>query len=311
MVESKIADMKPILLFILLIASSNCVAARPVSRQDVQTGAFRGRLYLPVPQTHSLAIVLVGGSEGQLDLADEVAPQLAAAGYAVLGVNYHDGYRPGRKLDLVPIETFTAAVHWLYRSPIKPLRVAVLGDSRGSEGAFLTGIFDPSVSAVLAFVPSSVLWGATDNDAQHHNAAWSWKGSPLDCANCKEDGSFSTWLDKLRDDAPARLQVERIHGAIFLAGSSEDAVWPSARMSQEIAGRLLRNHFAYMVTLLTYPHSSHNLLGTGPSSPTASYQYGGKTYTMNYGGTAAGTEQARNESWAAMLLFLSQVEAAN
>jgi hypothetical protein len=117
-------------------------------------------------------------------------------------------------------------------------------------------------------------------------------------------------LDRLPAEDAARLAVEKIHGAVFLAGSSEDAVWPSARMEREIADRLLAKRFGYPVTVLTYPHSSHLMLGTGPSSPTASYAYGGKVYTMNYGGTAAGTEQARNESCAAMLLFLSQVEAS-
>ena len=303
--------MKAAFLILLVAASTMCSAAvLPSPHEDVQTDAFRGRLYLPVSQKHSLAVVLIGGSEGQLDLADALAPQLAAAGYAVLGVNYHDGYRPGRKLDLVPIEMFTAAVAWLYHSKVKPSHVAVLGDSRGSEGALLTGIYDPTVSAVIAFVPSSIMWGATDNDANRHNASWSWKGSPLPCANCSGNSDFNTWLGKLDEDAAARLQVEAIHGAVFLAGSSDDSIWPSAQMAQEIDARLLRKHFAYPVTLLTYPHSSHNLLGTGPSSPTATYQYDGKSYTMNYGGTAIGTEQARNASWSSMLLFLSQLEVA-
>jgi hypothetical protein len=80
-------------------------------------------------------------------------------------------------------------------------------------------------------------------------------------------------------------------------------------MAHDIANRLLSRHFAYPVVLLTYPQSSHLLFGTGPSSPTSSYEYGGRVYTMNYGGTSLGTEQARNQSWAAMLLFLQQVEA--
>ena len=154
------------------------------------------------------------------------------------------------------------------------------------------------------------MWGATDNNATRHNASWTWKGSPLPCANCTGDGDFDTWLNKLGDDAAARIQVEGIDGAVFLAASSDDAIWPSARMAQEIDARLLRKHFAYPVVLLTFPHSSHDLLGTGPSSPTATYQYGGRSYTVNYGGTAAGTEEARNTSWASMLLFLSQVEVA-
>jgi dienelactone hydrolase len=286
-----------------------CCTLAAQSRQEVQTKEFRGRVYAPAKPSHDLAVVLIGGSEGGLQLADEIAPQLVSAGYVVLGVDYHDGWRPGRKLDLVPIETFTAAVKWLYASPFKPGKVAVIGDSRGSEGALLTGIHDPDVSAVLAFVPSSVVWGATDNDATRHHSAWSWGGQELLCANCVGDGDFGSILDKLAADAPSRLSVESIRGPVFLVGSSADAVWPSARMAHDIANRLLSRHFAYPVVLLTYPQSSHLLFGTGPSSPTSSYEYGGRVYTMNYGGTSLGTEQARNQSWAAMLLFLQQVEA--
>ena len=279
------------------------------SRQDVKTKDFRGRVYKPAGPVRKLALVLIGGSEGGLDLSDEIAPQLASAGYVVLGVDYHDGWRPGRKLDMVPIETFTEAVTWLYESAFKPSKVAVIGDSRGSEGALLTAIHDPDVSAVLAFVPSSVVWGATDNDGTRQDSAWSWGGAAVACANCGVKGDFGDLLDQLATDAPSRLAVEAIQGPVFLAASSADAVWPSARMAKEIVDRLTQHHFAYPILLLTYPHSSHLLFGTGPSSPIDSYEYGGKIYTMNYGGTSSGTEQARNQSWAAMLLFLGQVEA--
>jgi dienelactone hydrolase len=304
------ASMRHLILAFLLAACALAQAAPTVKHHDVQTKDFRGRVYEPVGVARKLAVVLIGGSEGQLDLAEEVGPQLAAQGYVVLGVDYHDGWRPGRKLDMVPVETFTAAVKWLYASPYKPAKVAVLGDSRGSEGALLTGIYEPTVSAVVVFVPSSVMWGATDNDDKKHHASWSWGGAALGCGNCVGTGDFTEVLDRLPADDPARLPVEKMHGAVFLAGSSEDEVWPSGRMEREIADRLLAKHFGYPVTVLTYPHSSHLMLGTGPSSPTATYAYGGKEFTMNYGGTAAGTEQARDESWAAMLLFLSQVEAA-
>ena len=101
-VPMRAALTKFFVLILLTSAATSAFSAGPVSLQEVQTDAFHGRLYLPGAQRHSLAIVLIGGSEGQLDLADKIAPQLAASGYAVLGVDYHDGYRPGRKLDLVP-----------------------------------------------------------------------------------------------------------------------------------------------------------------------------------------------------------------
>jgi dienelactone hydrolase len=301
--------MRELILAFLFTACAVARALPMVGHHDVQTKEFRGRVYEPVGPVHRLAVVLIGGSEGHLDLAEEIAPQLAAQGYVVLGVDYHDGWRPGRKLDMVPVETFTAAVAWMYASEYRPAKVAVLGDSRGSEGALLTGMYDPTVSAVVAFVPSSVMWGATDNDDKKHNSSWSWGGVALGCGNCEGTGDFTAVLDRLPAEDASRLAVEQIHGSVFLAGSSDDAVWPSGRMEREIADRLLAKHFGYPVTVLMYPHSSHLMLGVGPSSPTASYAYGGKVYTMNYGGTAEGTEQARNESWAAMLLFLLQVEA--
>lgn len=297
-------------LFVSALALVAQAPPRPLT-QAIQTPEFRGSLYLPTGTSKGTAILLIGGSEGRLELAEEIAPQLAATGYPVLAVDYHDGYRPGRKLDLVPIETFTHAVAWLRASTLHPAQIAVLGDSRGSEAALLTGIYDPTVDAVLALVPSSVLWGATDNDAARHNSAWSWHGQALSCANCMGSDNFGTTLDKLAPNDPAHIPAEQIQGAIFLAASDEDAVWPSARMARDLATRLAQSHFAYPVTLLTFPHSSHQLLGTGPSDPNPTYEYGGKSYRMNFGGTAEGTLQARTQTWAAIQSFLATLSTQN
>ena len=297
-------------LMILLTGLSSAEAEAKANRQDVKTADFTGRLYLPEGTPKKVAVVVIGGSEGHLYQADEIGPQLAAAGYAALGVEYHSGFDAGRKLDLIPIETFTSAVRWLKKSPVAPAVVVVMGDSRGSEAALLTGMYSRDVGAVAAFVPSSLLWGATDNSATVHNAAWSWQGKALACANCAADaGSFQDVLGRTGEEAPARIAAERINGAVFLAGSDADAVWPSARMARELAARLARARFPFAVTLLTFPDASHQLWGTGPRNPVQTYTYPGGSYTSNAGGTAAGTEKARNETWAAMLVFLHSLEA--
>ena len=99
------------------------------------------RFYAPLAGTapKRTGVLLIGGSEGQLLMADEIGPQLAAAGFASLGVRYHDGWSGSAKLTQIPIEQFLAAAQAL-RAQAGVAQVVVVGDSRGSEAAMLAGL---------------------------------------------------------------------------------------------------------------------------------------------------------------------------
>ncbi len=297
----------------LLLTSHVVGQTAPVSlvtRVDVKQPRFRGRLYAPTRSSKRIGVVLIGGSEGHLYQADDTGPKLAALGYTVLGVDYHDGVDGPRKLADVPIETFTSAVEWLRSSgKVYPNRVVVLGDSRGSEAALLTGAYDQHVAGVIAYVPSFVVWGAVTSVDPKGPSAWTWRDRPLPFVPFvhgvpRGETLFTASLQNRAAVAAAGIPVERIRGPVLLVGSNADAVWPSGMMARKISAELREAKFRYPVTLLVFNHASHRLLGEGPSPVSQTYTYAGRSYTFQYGGTPEGTEHGRNVAWAALLKYL-------
>lgn len=119
-----------------------------------QTGLV-GRFVYPAGERKRPAILLLGGSEGGLP-SPLLSGVLAARDYPVLGLAYFKLPGLPHQLRRVPLEYFQGALEWLRRQPeVDPKRIAVLGASRGSEAALLSGAYFPRlVSAVIALVPS-------------------------------------------------------------------------------------------------------------------------------------------------------------
>ncbi len=304
---------RELLLRFLVTVSAGSTACEAATTLNVKTPAFIGRLYTPeAAPARPIGIVLIGGSEGHLFTADEIGPMLAARGYVVLGVDYNDGFAGPRLLRLVPIETFVNAVDWLRASGrVDTTKVIVLGQSRGSEAALLTAANTPSIAGVAAFVLSDVVWGSTQGDGA---SGWSLGGKPVPyVVKTKGDGDGVTafaWAEaRYPADGPARIAVECTLGPVLLIGSNSDGAWPSGTMVRAVTSRLTLRHFAYPVTSLVFSQATHRVLGVGPSVASETYTYPGRSYIAKFGGMAAGTEAARNQSWQLLLGWLNDFGA--
>jgi len=106
----------------------------------------------------------------------------------------------------------------------------------------------------------------------------------------------------------AAIDVEHIHGPVLLISSRADAMSPSARMANDIEARLRANGFSYRIENAQYDDASHLLMGFGPAMTELQVYEPGTNrvrFTMHFGGTAAGTEAARNAGWARVKEFLA------
>ena len=126
------------------------------------------------------ALVIFGGSEGGLRTGQISAQYYAGLGYACLGLAYFDAPGLPSTLESVPLEYFGRALSWLKSRPeVAADRLGVMGGSRGGELALLLGERYPELKAVVATVPSGVVWGGISLSSTAAVAAWTWQGRPL------------------------------------------------------------------------------------------------------------------------------------
>ncbi len=277
------------------------VDAGSTGRRIQEDGIFAN--YFPAAKK-SPGILLLGGSEGGLGSGTrDAAKTLQAQGYSVLTPSYFGAPGQPKHLELVPLETFDRALTWLRAQPeVDRDRVAIAGVSKGAEAALLVATRHPELRGVVAGVPSSFVWPGIEFGKLKTPSSWTLNGRALpflpygpfrfrmlrgDIGVVYRDG-----LKHVSQHADARIPIEKIHVPVLLICGEDDKLWPSCTMSRQLEEQ------GKDVTVLAYPDAGHLSVGPPLSRDDPLYEKLGFL-----GGTPAGNNAARADSWPKILEF--------
>lgn len=304
----------------LASATATLLGALPgIRREKVDSDGLVGVLYRPADSHPHPAVIVLGGSEGGLEPQTAQAALLASHGYAALGLAYFR--TPGLPDSLVniPLEYFAKAANWLVAQPgVAGRRVAVMGWSKGAEGALLVAATYPKLfSAAIAFAPSSVVNFGLNYGPGPQTSSWSLDGKPVPFAAYPMSSFHYTpggkasfragYLGALEtpDAASAAIPVERIAGPVLLLSGTDDQIWPSSIYAQRIMARLAAHHHAYRDVSLCYQGAGHMILWPYRPTVTTSAPFG--AMTLELGGNLRSYAFADEDSWPKVLKFLERV----
>lgn len=257
------------------------------------------------------AIIVLGGSEGGLGGSRNLARRLAAAGFDAIAVSYFGEAGQSSRLDQIPIEPVARAREWLEARPGPGEAIAVLGVSKGGELALLTASRDPAIKAVVAAVPSHVVWQGIDMQGGMTGSSWTAGGVPLpyvpyDLSN-GFTGIHALYAGSLASaPAAAEIPVEQIAGPVLLVSGQADTLWPSTEMANRVEQRLEAHGFPHGVTHLAYADAGHAVFGAPVRADTP-----GLERVLSVGGTIEGLVAARADGWPRVLAFLKDALAAD
>jgi dienelactone hydrolase len=296
-----------------------------------EVAEFPGAVLAALPGSEKRpAIIVLGGSEGGAKSAREMASQLAAHGYAALGLPYYSPAAwnrtarelpalPGSFVD-IPVDRLNQVHAWLKtRADVDATRIALFGVSKGAEFTLIAASKMKWISAAVAIVPSDVVWQGWGPDvipADSRRSSFSYAGKALPFVPNKEfaqemagfqtgaDVRYRRPQDKGRAAFPAaavaaRIRIEQFKGPLLVAGGIDDQMWASGMMAQNIAER--RAEANLETVALIYTDAGHLLNGNG-WNPTTQYDVG----PFKTGGTPEGNARAQTETWRETLAFLKR-----
>ena len=252
------------------------------------------------------ALLTLSGSVGGLTMND-MPIALQAEGFTVLHLSYFRGPGQNQNAELIPLEYFATALTWLKRQPeVDPARVGIVGVSKGAEAALVVAVRHSELKAIVAALPSSVVWPGIiwDSRTGPISSSWSEQGKPLPhLPHVSYDASkggtmadnYAASLEALESHPESVIPVERIAARILLVCGEADQIWPSCPMARQITNRL-RARGRPAATLLAYDDAGHLAFGLPlpPDDPRVT----------SSGGTDRGNRTARSDSWNKAIVFL-------
>ncbi len=271
-----------------------------VTVTEVDEAGVVGRLHLP--QGADLpALVVVGGSDGGLG-GPTTAALLSGHGVAALSLAYWN--HPGTPAVLrdIDVEVVGRACDWLRgRAGVRDDRPTVLGISRGGELAVLAGALMPErVGSVVSQVGSALAWGGFGVGVDDNDRAWRFEGRPV-----LQMWEYPDDADRGLADpamvAAAEIPVERVDGRVLLTSGEDDQVWRSTLLSEYAVRRAARCGAADRVEHVAYPDAGHACSAPPGYAVPSSSVHPVDGVTSPLGGTRAGNNAARLDSWHRLL----------
>lgn len=298
-----------------------------VVEEEVRDDGLVGVLALPATPGPHPALLTFGGSEGGIAWARRAALLHASLGYASLGLAYFRAPALPARLDDVPLEYFGRALAWLRKRPeVKADAVGVVGVSRGGELALLLGAHFPEVKAVVAQVPSGVVWPGDPTWPAHQAGSWTLDGDELpyvplsgapiyttDGAGHRVEVGTPMVAAALSAASPAALdaattRVEDTRGPVLMTAGADDQIWPSCRLARIAWDRLVASGHAgsFADDFVCHPEAGHAAGTPGlPTTDVATLQLDAHTW-LAFGGTPAGIARAARDGFERRRAFLAR-----
>ena len=296
------------------------VAAPGVTRTEVRDDGLYATFFTPSGEEPHPAIMLLSGSGG--GLSEPQAALYASHGYCALALAYfHIGHLPP-DLSGIPLEYFERGIAWLEARPeVDADRLAVGGTSRGGELCLLLGSRYPQFKAVVANVPSAVVYGSVGGGEDGHmKPAWTYRGEAIPFLHSRprhlpeydstDEKGFALTPIYLRSlERPdlvrqATIPVEQINGPVLAVSGKEDAMWPSSVYSDMVMERLAEHMHPYPDQHLAYEGTGHSVgQPWWPTTITKTLH----PVTQNLfalGGDPQQSAHARADAWSKTLAFL-------
>jgi pimeloyl-ACP methyl ester carboxylesterase len=244
-------------LVIILSLFTYTVLAENISDKN---GTIDAQLFVGEKGDQPLIVGFGGGEGGNAWASNhwkKTRDEFLQKGYAFLAIGYFGMPNTSQKLDRISLNAIYKEIDKAVENPkINANKIALIGGSKGAELILNLASRYPTISAVVAIVPSHVSFPGLTMTMDHSSWIYNNEEIPYVPANeriipAATRGDLHTMFSIMLEDATlmevnnAEIPVENINGSILIMSARKDEAWPSLVMSNKIIERLNNKNFPH------------------------------------------------------------------
>lgn len=255
-----------------------------MERFSIAQNGFYGILQRAAnPLRPEIALIVLGGSEGNENIALQVGRMFAESGITALGMCYWNVEGLPHDFIRIPLEPFARAAEFLEAEGFS--EIYIYGISEGAKTALLCASVMPCFKGVVAVSPMHCVWnGKTGNgglfskkftDASEYT--FGGRAFPFMKIKLRYGPGLCNLLlqqqinirylyeEPLKHfDERTAIQVEKINGDILFIYAEDDTMWPSREAVRYMTERLKKKGFSHRAAVAAYEKASHILVPLNP-----------------------------------------------
>jgi dienelactone hydrolase len=245
-------------IFLVIILSLFTYKASTENISD-EKSTIDAQLFVGEQDNQPLIVGFGGGEGGNAWASDhwkKTRDEFLQKGYAFLAIGYFGMPNTSQKLDRISLNAIYKEIDKaVENSRINANKIALIGGSKGGELVLNLASRYPTISAVVAIVPSHVSFPGLTMTMDH--SSWMYNNEEIPYVPANERiipaalrGDLHTMFSIMLEDATlvdvnnAEIPVENINGSILIMSAREDEAWPSFIMSEKIIDRLKNKNFS-------------------------------------------------------------------
>ena len=232
-----------------------------ISHQDIYGEHFQGRLFYDKKAIKTPALIIVSGSEGRIEKAQNIAQLLSSRGYICLAIAYFGLEGLPKHLERIPLECLVEAKDYLRKhSQVDSEKIGIYGRSKGAELVLAEESLFNDIQCLVLNSPSDVVYEGIEGKWNSHTSSWTHLQKELPYQKFRlGDYLFSKLFRKpIPKDCSARIDISKLSSPILLLGSTVDEIWDASSAIDDI----ISHYKGHYITFKKYHETGHMLTVT-------------------------------------------------
>lgn len=239
-----------------------------IQYMDIIKNAWQGRLFFEEPTSPRPAIIVLSGSDGGIEKAQNIAMLLSNYGFVTMAISYFGMCKQPSNLNQIPIESIEEALQYLKRLEfVDASNIGIYGRSKGAELDLLSLTKYSGLKCAVLNSPSDRVYEGIRGKMNAKHSSWTYEDKEVPYKPFRWIEVIKNKLFKIpMKDKTGIMELEKVKCPLLLISSFRDEVWNSFDAAMNILTKVnslnkklvLTTELGHMNTISYLPNIRYN-----------------------------------------------------